>query len=107
MPPFLALIATVQVCHRSEEAFAMSVCSRLQAIHVRPLSKVDSLLLVNVDPDASSIFNSQETSEDALNDKEQLKVTSSPSLVQLFVVNFGSESENNHAKGFLGESMSR
>lgn len=105
MPPFLALIATVQVCHRSEEAFAMSVCSRLQAI--RPLSKVDSLLLVNVDPDASSIFNSQETSEDALNDKEQLKVTSSPSLVQLFVVNFGSESENNHAKGFLGESMSR
>lgn len=105
MPPFLALIATVQVCHWSEEAFAMSVCSRLQAI--RPLSKVDSLLLVNVDPDASSIFNSQETSEDALNDKEQLKVTSSPSLVQLFVVNFGSESENNHAKGFLGESMSR
>src|SRR6218665_2610256 len=99
MPSPLVLRVTLHVYHWSEEAFAIIMCFRLQTIS--PLSTIDLFLLLTVDPDESSICNPQETSEDALNDIEQIKVTDLPSICATLwsVANFGPESENSNGTG--------
>ena len=99
MPSPLVIRVTLHVYHWSEEAFAIIMCLRLQTIS--PLSTIDSFLLLTVDLDKPSISNPQKTSEDALNDTEQIKVTHLPSTCATLgsVANFGPESENSNGTG--------